>query len=96
MELFIFARAHALEGREAEVERAIRDVLRETAKETGCLSIGAYRSQKDPRLFFIHSRWLSQAAFDRHVELPHTQRFVETIEPLVDHAFMAERTFAFA
>jgi quinol monooxygenase YgiN len=26
-------------------------------------------------------------AFERHAELPHTVRFVETVEPLLDHPF---------
>jgi quinol monooxygenase YgiN len=29
--------------------------------------------------------WQDMAAFDRHVELPHTVRFVEAVEPLLDH-----------
>ena len=29
------------------------------------------------------------AAFERHAELPHTVRFVETVEPLLDHPFKA-------
>ena len=39
-------------------------------------------------------RWQDRAAFDRHAELPHTIRFVETVEPLLDHPFkvmLAER-----
>ncbi|HUO93315.1 MAG TPA: putative quinol monooxygenase [Rhizomicrobium sp.] len=91
MELFIFARAHARKGREADVEHAIREVLPETAKEAGCLAVSAYRSTQDPQLFYIHSRWDSEAAFERHIDLPHTQRFVAAIEPLVDHPFKAER-----
>ena len=27
------------------------------------------------------------AAFERHAELPHTVRFVEAVEPLLDHPF---------
>ena len=95
MEIFIFARAHARPGREAEVERAIRDVLPETRNEAGCLGVNSYRSVKDPRLFYIHSCWRDEAAFNLHIELPHTVRFVETIEPLLDHDFVAERTAEF-
>lgn len=29
------------------------------------------------------------AAFERHAELPHSIRFVEVVEPLLDHPFKA-------
>ena len=96
MEIFIFARAHAHPGRESDVERAIRDVLPETRNETGCISVHGYRSVKDPQLFYVHSHWRNEAAFDRHVGLPHTQRFVKAIAPLLDHEFVADRTSEFA
>jgi len=92
VEIFIFARAHALPGREAEVERAIRQVLPETRKEPGCLGAHAYRSVKDASLFYVHSRWRDEVAFDLHTRLSHTVRFVETLEPLLDHEFVAART----
>jgi quinol monooxygenase YgiN len=95
MEIFIFARAHARPGRESDVECAIRDVLLETRNETGCISVHGYRSVKDPQLFYVHSHWRNEAAFDLHAELPHTVRFVETLEPLLDHEFVAERTAEF-
>jgi len=34
-------------------------------------------------------RWKDMVAFERHAELPHTVRFVETVEPLLDHPFKA-------
>ncbi len=35
--------------------------------------------------FYIHSRWRDMAAFERHAGLPHTVRFVASVEPLIDH-----------
>jgi quinol monooxygenase YgiN len=43
------------------------------------------RSIRDPRLFYIHSRWQDEAAFERHAGLPHTVRFVGRVESLIDH-----------
>lgn len=85
MEMFIFARFHAHPGNEAAVAETLRDVLAPTSEEAGCLSIHAFRSKRDPQLFYIHSRWKDDAAFDHHAELLHTVRFVERIEPLIDH-----------
>jgi quinol monooxygenase YgiN len=85
MELFIFARFHARPGQEEAVAEVLLDVLGPSREEPGCLDIHAFRSTRDPRLFYIHSRWKDEAAFDRHAGLPHTVRFVERVQPLVDH-----------
>lgn len=85
MELFIFGRFHARPGDESAVEEALRDVAGPTREEAGCLSMQAFRSSGDPRLFYVHSRWVDAAAFDRHAALPHTMRFVERVQALIDH-----------
>lgn len=59
--------------------------------EPGCLGIHAFRSTRDPRLFYIHSHWTDEAAFEVHAELPRTVRFVETMQALIDHPFEATR-----
>jgi quinol monooxygenase YgiN len=91
MEVFIFARFHALPGTEAAVEQALREVVMPTNAEVGCLGIRVFRSIRDPRLFYIHSRWKEEAAFDLHARLPHTVRFIERVGPLLDHPIEAHR-----
>lgn len=86
MELFIFARFYALPGSEGAVAEALLDVVAPSRQEPGCLGIHAYRSVRDPRLFYVHSRWKDEPAFERHAGLPHTVRFLARVEPLVDHA----------
>jgi quinol monooxygenase YgiN len=85
MESFIFARFHARPGNESAVEKALRDVIGPSSEESGCLAIGAFRATRDPRLFYIHSRWRDEAAFEIHARLPHTARFLERVAPLLDH-----------
>jgi quinol monooxygenase YgiN len=85
MALFIFARFHAIAGNEHAVAEALEAVLGPSREEAGCLSIHAFRSTQDPQLFYIHSRWTDEAAFEIHATLPHTMRFIERIEPLIDH-----------
>jgi quinol monooxygenase YgiN len=92
MELFIFARFHAHEGKEAALEALLRNQVPKARVEPGCLAIDAYRSTRDSRLFFIHSRWLDEAAFEVHVALENTDRFVEEAEKLIDHPFDATRS----
>jgi quinol monooxygenase YgiN len=83
MELFIFVRFDAKPGNESAVEAALREAVPPSREEEGCLQIHAYRSVRDPQVFFIHSRWRDEAAFDLHAKLPHTLRFIERIEPLL-------------
>ncbi len=75
-----------------EVEQAILDVAKPTQEETGCLAYGAFRSVRDPRLFFIHSRWIDNDAFEKHAKLPHTVHFVERVEQIIDHELDVNRT----
>jgi quinol monooxygenase YgiN len=84
-ELFIFGRFHARPGAQRELEEVIRAVIEPSRKEPGCLGLLWFRSTRDPRLFFVHSRWVDEAAFDRHASLPHTVRFIERAEQVIDH-----------
>ena len=92
MELFIFARFHARAGQEEAVAEALRDTVTPSREEAGCLNIHAFRSIRDPRLFYIHSRWKDDAAFEHHAGLSHTVRFIERVQPLIDHPLDVNRT----
>ncbi|HKA90336.1 MAG TPA: putative quinol monooxygenase [Haliangiales bacterium] len=94
MELFIFARLYAREGQEVAVIAAMREMVGPTRAEPGCMGVDYYRSIRDPRLFYVHSRWTDEAAFDRHVGLPHTVRFVEEVEKALVHSLEVARTTA--
>ena len=84
-EMDFFARFHAHPGNEPAVADALLDVLAPSRAEPGCVSIHAFRSIHDPRLFYIHSRWKDEAAFEVHAGRSHTVRFIERVEPLIDH-----------
>jgi len=91
-ELVIFARFHAIQGKEQAVAAELQDAVARVRVEPGCISIQAYRSVQDPRLFWLHARWTNEAAFDVHAELPATNQFVERVERLIDHPFDVSRT----
>ena len=94
MKLFIFARFHAREGQEDALEALLRAQPELVRAEPGCLEMGIYRSVRDPRLFWIDSRWADEAAFNLHANLPNTDRFVERAEQLIDHPFDVTRTLS--
>ena len=95
MELDTIVRFHAKEGQEDAVADVMREASQPVRAEPGCVFIGYYRSTRDPRLYYIHSRWKDEAAFEVHAELPHTVRFIARMEPLIDHELKVERTYQF-
>ncbi|MGB0036798.1 MAG: putative quinol monooxygenase [Candidatus Acidiferrales bacterium] len=92
MEQYIFVRLHAREGEEKAVEEVLLEVACPSREETGCLSFHVFRSMRDRRLFYIHSRWVDDAAFQKHAELPHTVRFLKRVDALLDQARDVART----
>jgi len=92
LEVFVFARLHAADGKRHDVLQAMHEVQGPTREEPGCLAYGAFRSVRDADEFYIHSRWRDVASFERHAGLPHTVRFLEAVEPLLDHPFKARLT----
>ena|ERR1700733_4474522 len=93
MELFIFARFHVQGGCEVEASALLLEQVTRVREETGCLTIDIFASIRDPRLFYLHSRWIDEAAFERHAELQNTLQFVARMQRLIDHPFDVTRSF---
>jgi quinol monooxygenase YgiN len=92
IEITIFARFHALKGKEEAVASELRDAVTRVRTEPGCLGIEVYRSVRDPRLYWLHSRWVDEAPFDKHVERPETNQFVDRVQRLIDHPLDVTRS----
>ena len=92
MEQYTFVRLHAREGEESGVEQALREVMGPSREEQGCLSFHLFRSMRDRRLFYIHSRWTDEVALQKHAELPHTVRFLKRVDELLDQPRDVTRT----
>ena len=90
--LFVFVRLHSGLGNEDKVRAALTMVVTASRAEPGCVSIHAFRSRRDPQLFFIHSVWKDADAFDRHAGLPHTVAFIEIVDGLLDEPREVTRT----
>jgi len=83
-EISTIGRFLAREGCEVALEQAIRKCWEAVIAEPGCVRIEWFQSIRNPRLFFVHSRWASEAAFEIHAELPHTETFIEEALALMD------------
>jgi quinol monooxygenase YgiN len=84
MELYIFGRFLVRDGQENAFEEALRDVVRATRAEAGCVEVHGYRSVRNARLYYLHSRWKDVQVFEAHAKLPHTEKFLERAEGLLD------------
>jgi quinol monooxygenase YgiN len=89
--LTTIGRFHAKEGSEGALEAAIKEAWPPAAAEAGNVSIQWYRSIRDPRLFFVYSRWADESAFNLHADLPHTETLLEKAEQLVDQPIEVSR-----
>lgn len=74
------------------MEEALREVMVPTREEPGCINIHLFRSVREPRLFYIHSKWVDEAAFQKHAELPHTKRFLQRVDVLLEEPRQVART----
>jgi quinol monooxygenase YgiN len=52
----------------------------------------ALRNVVAPTREEVGSRWVDEAAFDHHAGLPHTVRFIERVQALIDHPLDVTRT----
>ena len=92
MEQYTFVRLRAREGEERAVEEALLEVMEDSREEAGCVSLHVFRSMRDRGLFYIHSRWVDEAALQAHAELAHTRRSLERVDALLEVPLEATRT----
>jgi len=72
-------------GKEAEFREELLRVVEPSRAENGCAAMHVFESIRTPAVFAIHSEWVDEAAFETHVELPHTVRFLQAAEALLTH-----------
>lgn len=91
-DIFVFVTLQAASGHEEALATAIRQVIAPTREEPGCFFAEGFRSCHDLTLFYIHSRWVDDAALDAHQALPHTVRFLESTKALLGRPAQIVRT----
>jgi len=92
MPLYIFARLEPRPGKELQLRDELMRVVEPARAEPGCVRIHLYELTRGPLVYFIHSEWIDEAAFDAHVALPHTQRFIGAVGDLITQPLQAVRT----
>jgi quinol monooxygenase YgiN len=64
------------EGREAAFEERMREMVRLTRQEPGCLTYIPQRSREHPRTYLLYERYVDQAAMDAHRDSDYFKRYV--------------------
>ena len=79
-------------GEEERVAGVLRKMMPPTQAEPGCIRIHLYEALRNPLVFYIHSEWVDEAAFDAHPRLPHMTRFLGLVGGLEAHPVKGLRT----
>ncbi len=66
----------AREGEGEAIEAALREMIRHTRQEPGCLTYTVQRSTEDPRKYLLYEQYADQAALDAHSNADHFQKYV--------------------
>jgi quinol monooxygenase YgiN len=90
--LHTFVRFEPQAGKEQRLREELQLLLGPTRAEPGCRRIHLYEALGAPMVFYIHSEWVDEAAFDAHPKLPHMVRFLGLVGGLTTHAVKGIRT----
>lgn len=75
-DLIVIASAKAKPGREADLERALREVGGPTRQQPGCVEFTLHRRQDDKATLVGFERWESAEAHNRHLQGAHVARLM--------------------
>jgi len=82
-EVVVLATATAKPGKEAELERALRDVAAPTRAQGGCLQFELYRSAQDPATIIGFELWSSEEDHARHIQGDHVRTLITRFEGIL-------------
>ncbi len=63
-------------GEREAIEAAMREMIRHTRQEPGCLVYLIQRSQENGHKYLLYERYTDQAAFEAHTNSDHFRRYV--------------------
>jgi len=90
--LHTFVRFEPTPGKEHQLREELKLLLEPTRTEPGCIRIHLFEALRAPLVFYIHSEWVDEVAFDAHPKLPHMTRFLGLAGELVAHPVKGIRT----
>jgi quinol monooxygenase YgiN len=76
-QLTVIAHLRALNGQIAETRAFLEGLIGPTRQEPGCIEYWLHQDNDDPNEFTFYENWTSREEWDKHMELPHLQKFAE-------------------
>lgn len=68
--LTVIARIKAKPGMEKQMQQDLLGILTPTRAEAGCIAFDLLKDINDPTVFVLYENWESQAALDKHLSSP--------------------------
>lgn len=75
--VIITATIRAKPGQEQALAQALRDLVRFTRDEPGCLQFDIHQDRQDPSVFILWEHFVDQAAFDAHLQMSYTRAYFD-------------------
>lgn len=75
-DLIVIASAKAKPGKEADLERALREVGGPTRQQPGCVEFALHRRQDDKATLIGFERWASAAEHAQHLQGAHVAKLM--------------------
>ena len=82
-DLIVIANATAKPGKEADLERALKEVAGPTREQPGCVQFGLHRAKDDRSTLIGFERWASDADHQRHLKGAHVQRLMARLADIL-------------
>lgn len=79
----IIAVLKALDGKEKELEKAFREMIRKVQDEEGTLSYILHRAQDDPGKFMFYEKYRDIEALQYHTQTPYMKEFSTQLNSLL-------------
>lgn len=82
--MIVVAKLKAKQGAEEEMEKVLREAVKNVASEEGTLTYTLHRSQSDPCTFLFYEKYKDAEALKTHSGTPHFKAMFGTLKDLVD------------
>lgn len=82
--MVVIAKITAIEGKEADMEKALLEMIPKVKEEKGTLMYTLHRDQNNPRVFLFYEKYKDLEALTAHSTTPHFKALFKTLQPLLD------------
>jgi len=83
MAVTVLAIIKAKSGMEAQVEKALRELIEPTRQEPGCINYDLHVLLDDSTVFMFHENWQSKEDLDEHLNKPYLENFLSQAETIL-------------